>query len=181
MKIRSILQSEECKPLFDEVQLFVNKSLSEYNSTLEQEGVQFSDKDIFDFVWETVNFSSAEMCILDSPLLQRLRYIRQLGFASKVYCNADSSRFSHTIGVTEIAGRMAHMISEKTRGILNNEEFADYNENYDLEEVVRLATIFHDTGHLFFSHVSELFFSFDPAFPRYKEITKQIICSAYNK
>lgn len=172
MKIRSILQSEECKPLFDEVQLFVNKSLSEYNSTLEQEGVQFSDKDIFDFVWGTVNFSSAEMCILDSPLLQRLRYIRQLGFASKVYCNADSSRFSHTIGVTGIAGRMAHMISEKTRGILNNEEFADYNKNYDLEEVVRLAAIFHDTGHLFFSHVSELFFSFDPAFPRYKEITK---------
>lgn len=172
MKIHNILKSEECKPLFDEVELFVNTSLSEYNKTLVKGGVRFSDKDIFDFVWGTVNFSAAEMCVLDSPLLQRLRRIRQLGLASTVYCNADSSRFSHTIGVTEVAGRMAHMISKKVNDILSNEEFADYKDHFNPEEIVRLAAIFHDTGHMFYSHVSELFFSYDHAFPRYDEITK---------
>lgn len=172
MKILSILQSEECRPLFEEVQAFVKKSLSEYNDSLEQGGGRFSDKDIFDFVWGTVNFSAAEMMVLDSPLLQRLRHIRQLGLASVVYCNADSSRFSHTIGVTEVSGRMARVISDKVNGILNNEEFLDYKDHFAPEETVRLAAIFHDTGHMFFSHVSELFFSYDHTFPRYAEITR---------
>ena len=172
MKISSILQSDECKPLFDEVQSFVNDSLSEYNRTLENEEFRVLGKDIFDFVWGTVNFSAAEMCVLDSPLLQRLRHIRQLGLASTVYCNADSSRFSHTIGVTEVAGRMAHIISSKVSDVLNNDEFAELKEHFDPEEIVRLAAIFHDTGHMFYSHVSEVFFSYDQAFPRYSEITK---------
>ena len=172
MKVLNILQSEECRPLFEEVQEFVKKSLSEYNDSLEQGGGRFSDKDIFDFVWGTVNFSAAEMMVLDSPLLQRLRHIRQLGLASVVYCNADSSRFSHTIGVTEVSGRMAWVISDKVNGILNNEEFLDYKDHFDPEETVRLAAIFHDTGHMFFSHVSELFFSYDHTFPRYAEITR---------
>ena len=51
----------------------------------------------------TVEFSAADICILDSPLLQRLKRIKQLGLASTDYCNADNSRFSHTIGVTEVA------------------------------------------------------------------------------
>lgn len=60
------------------------------------------------------------MAILDSPLLQRFRHIRHLVLASTVYCNADSSRFSHTIGITEVASRMArvscsfHMINRFT-------------------------------------------------------------------
>lgn len=50
---------------------------------------------------------------MDSPLLQRLRRIHQLGLASSVYCNADSSRFSHTIGVTEVADRMVQVIRKR--------------------------------------------------------------------
>jgi len=46
MKIYNIIKSEECKPLFDEVELFVNRSLSEYNKTLAKGGVRFSEKDI---------------------------------------------------------------------------------------------------------------------------------------
>ena len=43
-------------------------------------------------------------------------------------------------------------------------------KKYDICEIVRLAAIFHDTGHMFFSHVSELYFSYDKSFPRYEEI-----------
>ena len=54
MKILNILQSEECRPLFEEVQSFVKRSLSEYNDILEHGGSRFSGKDIFDFVWGIV-------------------------------------------------------------------------------------------------------------------------------
>ena len=150
MKIIDVLKSKECEPLFKEIQEFVKISLSEYNDTIERDGFHASDKDIFDFVWGTVNFSAVEICILDSPLLQRLRRIRQLGLASTVYCNADSSRFSHTIGVTEVASRMAQVINRK---------MPQSSSVYNMPEIVRLAAIFHDVGHMFFSHVSELFFS----------------------
>ena len=163
MRIIDVLNSEKCKPLFGEIEEFVKQSLSEYNEAIERDGFCFSDKDIFDFVWGTVNFDKAEICVLDSPLLQRLRRISQLGLASSVYCNADSSRFSHTIGVTEVADRMARVI--RTR--LN----VPPDETYDIKEIVRLAAIFHDVGHMFLSHVSEVYFSFDKSFPRYDEVT----------
>lgn len=168
MKVIDILNSEECKPLFEEVQKFVQISLSEYNKAIEKGGFSYTDKDIFDFVWGTVEFSAAEICILDSPLLQRLRRIKQLGLASTVYCNADNSRFSHTIGVTEVASRMAHMVTRR----LDNSAYG--KGEFDAEEIVRIAAIFHDTGHMFFSHVSELYFAYDKSFPRYKEITRAL-------
>lgn len=163
MRIRDVLNAKECKTIYSEIEEFVKISLYEYNNTIERDGFCFSDKDIFDFVWGTVNFSPVEICVLDSPLLQRLRRIRQLGLASTVYCNADSSRFSHTIGVVEVADRMARVITKK----LNIRS----NPTYDVEEIVRLAAIFHDVGHMFFSHVSELYFTYDESFPRYKEVT----------
>lgn len=182
MKIQEILNSDECCLLFREVQEFVKKSLSEYNESIKKNGFVCSDKDIFDFVWGTIEFTKAEICILDSPLLQRLRRIRQLGLASMVYCNADSSRFSHTIGVTEVASRMAKAVR---RGISSDylkgadEDF----QNFDMVEVVRLAAIFHDTGHMFYSHVSETYFSYDRSFPRYSEITraKAYFCQQVSK
>ena len=163
MRIIDILNSEKCQGLFAEIQDFSKMSLSKYNDTLEKNGVHDFDKDIFDFVWGTVNFTGAEMFILDSPLLQRLRRIRQLGLASTVYCNADSSRFSHTIGVTEIAGRMA--------SIINSRLGSPVDRVFNAVEVVRLAAIFHDNGHMFFSHVSEVYFTYDKSFPRYDEVT----------
>lgn len=167
MKIIDILESPKCQVLFKEVQQFVSEFLSDYNNDIEVEGFSFSDKDIFDFVWGTVDFDKAEICVLDSPLLQRLRRIHQLGLASSVYCNADSSRFSHTIGVTEVADRMTRVINKKIFYQQDNL----HKEIYNIKEIVRLAAILHDVGHMFFSHVSELYFSFDESFPRYKEIT----------
>lgn len=170
MRIKDILNSPKCSKIFSEIQEFVKLSLFDYNNAVERdskrEGFCFSDKDIFDFVWGTVNFSGAEICVLDSPLLQRLRRIHQLGLASNVYCNADSSRFSHTIGVTEVSDRMTRVIKKRLNMTLGEGQ----GEIYDIGEIVRLAAIFHDTGHMFFSHVSELYFAYDKSFPRYEEV-----------
>ena len=73
MRIIDILNAPKCKTIFYEIQEFVKQSLFEYNNAIERdskrEGFCFPDKDIFDFVWGTVNFSGTEICVLDSPLL----------------------------------------------------------------------------------------------------------------
>ncbi|NJD02978.1 MAG: HD domain-containing protein [Ruminiclostridium sp.] len=164
MRIIDILRSPECSDIFSEVNEFVRNNLKEYNDIIERDGFSFQDKDVFDFVWGTVEMSAAEICVLDSPLLQRLRRIRQLGMASTVYCNADHSRFSHTIGVLEVSGRMASVITKKLK--------TEIGATYNFQEIVRFAALFHDTGHMFFSHVSEIYFTYDPSFVRHEEITK---------
>lgn len=40
--------------------------------------------------------------------------------------------------------------------------------------VVRLAAIFHDTGHMFLSHVSEHYFAKSSSYPRYKQINDML-------
>ena len=169
MKILDILKSTECSKLFNEIQSFVYNFLHDYNDTIEsyKNGIQSGDKEIFDFVWGTVSFCNYEICILDSPLLQRLRRIHQLGLVNTVYCDANSSRFSHTIGVTEVADRMVKIIDKR----VNDKGAKIPNEDYNINEIVRLAAIFHDTGHMFFSHVSEIYYSYDKSFPRHEEVT----------
>lgn len=61
MRIIDVLNADKCRNLFLEVQEFVEISLSEYNARLESGGFDCSDKDIFDFIWGTVNFSKAEI------------------------------------------------------------------------------------------------------------------------
>lgn len=166
MKIIDILNSPPCKKIFDEVTDFAGRYLKEYTDTIESNGFSRQDKDIFDTVWGSIELSAVEICILDSPLLQRLRNIHQLGLVSLVYCGADYSRFSHTLGVIEISGRMASVVSKK---IGNN------NSAYSFCEIVRIAALFHDVGHMFFSHISEHFFSKNEKFSRYNEINNMLI------
>jgi len=100
MKMSKLISLPEIKWLKDEIDDFVDIIFEKhkYNDTLE---IKLTDggKEIFDSVWGPVEFNAAEIAILDSPLLQRLRKIKQLGFANYVYCGADYSRFHHTIGV----------------------------------------------------------------------------------
>ena len=167
MRIIDILNSPPCKKIFDELGEFAGRSLKEYNNRIETHGFSKQAKDIFDTVWGSIELSAVEMCILDSPLLQRLRKIQQLGLANLTYCGANHSRFGHTLGVVEASGRMAIVVSGKLKS--NN------NSTYCFYEIVRLAALFHDVGHMFFSHISEQFFANNKGFSRYQEVNDMLI------
>lgn len=164
MSFKELFEEKEFKETFDEINRFVNTALQEYNDRLRKSSLSSDGKEIFDAVWGNIEFCSGEIYILDSPLLQRLRKIKQLGLAYFVYCGCDYSRFYHTLGVTYLADRMATAINRCNLGTTEKEK------NY-FKAIVRLAAIFHDTGHMFLSHVSEHYFCKSPSYSRNKMIT----------
>lgn len=164
MSFRELFEEKEFKAAFDEVNQFTSEILQKYNSRLKNISLVDERKEIFDAVWGNIEFCSGEIYILDSPLLQRLRKIKQLGLAYFVYCGCDYSRYYHTLGVTYLADRMAAAINRCDLG--TNEEKKSF-----FKAIVRLAAIFHDTGHMFLSHVSEHYFSKSPFYSRNKMIT----------
>ncbi|MEM1348165.1 MAG: HD domain-containing protein, partial [Myxococcota bacterium] len=82
--------------------------------------------------------------LIATSTFQRLRRIRQLGFAYLVYHGAEHSRFSHSLGVFHIARRTFESI--RRLGFFPSED--------DRLEVL-CAALLHDIGHGPFSHAIE--------------------------
>ena len=93
---------------------------------------------IQDSVHGTIRLSGLEMELISTESFQRLRNIRQLGLAHLVFPGADYSRFSHSIGVNHVTGRILDSLMQNTEQKLNDTEY----------EVCRLAGLLHDIGPL---------------------------------
>ncbi|MEX2282558.1 MAG: hypothetical protein WEE89_08745, partial [Gemmatimonadota bacterium] len=111
-------------------------------------------KEIHDPVVGRISLSKYEVFILDSPLLQRLRYIRQLGVAHFLFPTTGYSRFEHTIGAR---GRAVEML-EALRSRNKPETPPVSRTDHSYEAALKLGALFHDVGHCAFSHVSEKFY-----------------------
>ena len=83
--------------------------------------------------------------LLDTREFQRLRRIRQLGFADLVYPGATHTRFAHSIGVYHVARRLVDVIARHQGA----------RHDADRARVALLAALLHDVGHGPFSHVFE--------------------------
>ena len=57
-----------------------------------------------------VQLTGEELRVLDTPEMQRLRGVRQLGAAHLVYPGALHTRFDHMIGSLHMAGRMIEAV-----------------------------------------------------------------------
>jgi HD superfamily phosphohydrolase len=116
------------------------------------------NKVIHDHLWGSSSFYPWEIALLDTPLLQRLRQIHQLGTACFTYPSAVHNRFSHTLGVTVLAGQLITNLRDKVAdGTINCPEAFVKNDIITQRDVftVRLSALLHDIGHCFFSHCSE--------------------------
>ncbi len=90
-----------------------------------------------------------ETALLQSRPLQRLRFIRQLGFTYLIFPGAEHGRFSHVLGTMHLAGRVYDGLAGKSDGLLPTA--ASSRER----RLVRTAALLHDIGHAPFSHSAE--------------------------
>lgn len=129
---------------------FVEERIGDYNVRLAKAAhVSTSSKEVNDPVWGTIRLLPLEVLVLDSPLLQRLRYVRQLGVVHWIYPGAVHSRFEHTLGVLHQAHALITAINEATP--TGSGPAIDHHH----AGLVRLCAVLHDIGHGVFSHVSE--------------------------
>src|SRR4051794_24808551 len=88
----------ELSDLQTAVERFAEKQLRPYLDFLKRPKQRRTGKEISDPVWKTIHLTAFEVVLLDSPILQRLRLIRQLGVAHWVYPGAVHTRFEHALG-----------------------------------------------------------------------------------
>ncbi len=104
---------------------------------------------IRDPIHGSIRLSPAELAIVDGPVYQRLRGIKQLGFTDQAFPGATHTRYAHSLGAMEVATRMFDAIFPLERGVLPPEARARFRQ------AVRLALLLHDVGHPPASHSSE--------------------------
>jgi HD superfamily phosphohydrolase len=82
--------------------------------------------------------------IIEHPIFQRLRRIKQLGLTHYVYPGALHTRFHHALGAMHLMQRAIKVLRQKNIEITEAEA-----------EAVTLAILLHDIGHGPFSHTLE--------------------------
>lgn len=93
-------------------------------------------KTIKDSVHDHITVEGVARDLLDTPAVQRLRHVRQLGTVHLVYPSANHTRFEHSLGVYHLARRALDHLGIAGRS-------ADH---------VTAAALLHDIGHAPFSH-----------------------------
>ena len=99
-----------------------------------------------DPLWNNIRLDPLALALLETPVMQRLRYVRQLGLAFLVYPGATHSRFEHALGAWHLAGVALRLLEE--RGALDGIDAR-------AQQIVRAAALLHDVGHYPFSHALE--------------------------
>ena len=103
-------------------------------------------KVIRDPLWNNIRLDPLALTLVDTPAMQRLRYVRQLGYCFLVYPGATHSRFEHALG--------AHHMARRTMALL--EERGELTHVSPMErDLTAAAMLLHDVGHYPFSHALE--------------------------
>ncbi len=96
-------------------------------------------KIIHDAIHGSIKFEEVTLRLLETPEMQRLSGIKQLGLGYLVFPGANHTRLEHSIGVGYVAGRMGEVLG------LPKEEV----------DLLKAAGMLHDLGHSPFSHTLE--------------------------
>ena len=96
-------------------------------------------KTIKDSVHDHITVDGVARALLDTPPVQRLRHVSQLGTVNLVYPSANHTRFEHSLGVYHLACRALEALDVAG-------PTADH---------VMAAALLHDVGHAPYSHTLE--------------------------
>lgn len=100
---------------------------------------------INDPIHGTIGLSELEVEIINTKVFQRLRNVKQLGLANYVFPSADFTRFSHSLGVCHLTGKIFETLRRNGADQITDTDIRDY----------RLAGLLHDIGHYPYSHNME--------------------------
>jgi len=103
-----------------------------------------------------------EWDVIEHPVFQRLRRIRQLGWTDMLYPGAMHTRFEHSLGVMHTASEMFDAVWYRQKHVLEDLNFSEDIKPRD-KMILRLATLLHDVGHSAFSHAGEGVMPVNPA------------------
>ena len=101
--------------------------------------------EIRDPVHGSIPINDSEIEILEHPFFQRLRNIKQLGFAEYVFPGATHTRYLHSIGVMNVSTLVFDSLFKNQNNL----------EIKRLKETLRLGCLLHDIGHAPLSHSTE--------------------------
>ena len=95
-----------------------------------------------------IGLTREELAILDTPEMQRLRGVRQLGTAYLVYPGAQHSRFEHSLGTMHLVQAMTDAIN-RNRALAPGELIGIADDEL---RILRAAALVHDLTHIPFGH-----------------------------
>ena len=121
-------------------------------------------KQFKDPVYGYVEVKSCYIPIINSAEFQRLRNIRQTGYAS-LYPSALHNRFVHSLGVFHLGKKAIDYLQSN----IGNKLGEDFDNVYDWDEIREtfiLSCLLHDVGHSPFSHTGEDFYNASTIFEK---------------
>jgi HD superfamily phosphohydrolase len=109
-----------------------------------------------DPLYGDIRLTAEEWRLLNTPQLQRLRWIRQLGLTHMVYIGAEHSRLSHVLGCV-------YRVEQILRAI---EEVQGVTVDRETRLTARLYALVHDVTHVAYGHTLEDELNFFPRHDR---------------
>jgi hypothetical protein len=107
-------------------------------------------KRIFDPIHHFIELEDAEIALLNTAPVQRLRRLRQLGLAYLAFPAAEHTRFGHALGALAAGDRALDLLHRR-----DPERFGSAADLAAQRRLLRASLLLHDIGHGPFSHACE--------------------------
>ncbi len=120
---------------------------------------------VIDPLFGPIGLTESELAVTKTYLFQRLKNVKQLGFASDFYPGANHTRFEHSVGTLHTTWELFK------RFIINCSSHNVWLKNFDIGyfyqdnvlDALRLSGLLHDVGHGPYSHTFETIFEDIPS------------------